>query len=223
MRSYPQKTKWKQKVSMSAVMKTVKQEVLIKKLNPILRGFANYYRGVVSKGTFSYIRYRVWKYLWDWCKRRHQRRKLKWVKIKYFRRIEGENWTFCCMTEGRKKEKKLLSLYNIAETPIVRHTKVKGTASLFDAELSNYWEKRGQKMGKNYWAKGSKYFQVAMKQKWKCPVCAETLFNEEEIETHHIVPVKAGGGDGIDNLVHLHKACHKQVHSKTKLKAGSMA
>ena len=39
-----------------------KQEDLIAKLNPILRGFANYYKGVVSKETFSYISYRVWQY-----------------------------------------------------------------------------------------------------------------------------------------------------------------
>lgn len=44
-------------------MKTVKQEVLISKLNPILRGFANYYRTVVSKETFQYISHRVWLYL----------------------------------------------------------------------------------------------------------------------------------------------------------------
>jgi 5-methylcytosine-specific restriction endonuclease McrA len=43
------------------------------------------------------------------------------------------------------------------------------------------------------------------------------------IETHHIVPVAEGGLDDIENLMHLHKACHKQVHSKTKLKAGSKA
>jgi RNA-directed DNA polymerase len=27
----------------------------------------------------------------------------------------------------------------------------------------------------------------------------------------------------IENLIHLHSACHKQEHSKTKFKAGSMA
>ena len=32
----------------------VKQEVLIRQLNPLLRGFANYYRGVVSKGCLLY-------------------------------------------------------------------------------------------------------------------------------------------------------------------------
>ena len=135
-------------------MSTVKQETLIKKLNPILRGFANYYQGVVSKETFCYIKSRTWQYLWNWCKRRHHKRRLKWVKNKYFRRIKGVDWTFCCETEDRKGNKKLLCLYNISKTPIVRHVKVKGTASPFDAELDNYWEKRKHKQGKIHWAKG---------------------------------------------------------------------
>ncbi|NMF67330.1 group II intron reverse transcriptase/maturase [Brasilonema octagenarum UFV-E1] len=50
---------------------SAEQEVLINKLNPILRGFANYYKGVVSKETFNYISHRVWRYLWRWAKRRH--------------------------------------------------------------------------------------------------------------------------------------------------------
>lgn len=198
-------------------MLMVKQEVLIKKLNPLLRGFANYYQGVVSQETFSYISYRVWQYLWNWCKRRHLKRRLKWVKNKYFRRINGVEWTFCCETEDRREKKNLLCLYSISNTPIVRHVKVKRTASPFDAELADYWENRKKKLGKKRWAKGSKYEQVAKQQNWKCPMCGESLFNGEEIETHHIVPVKAGGGDDIDNLVHLHVACHKQVHSKTKV------
>ncbi len=204
-------------------MATAPQEVLIRKLNPILRGFANYYQGVVSKETFSYISYRVWQYLWNWCKRRHHKKGLKWVKEKYFRRIKGVDWTFCCETEGRKGKKNLLCLYNIAKTPIVRHVKVKGTASPFDAELREYWEKRRTKWGKTRWAKGSKYEQVAKQQNWQCPNCGQSLFNGENIETHHIVPVKNGGSDDTENLIHLHSACHKQEHSKSKFKAGSMA
>ncbi len=195
-------------------MATVKQEVLIKKLNPILRGFANYYQGGVSKETYSYISYRVWKYLWSWCKRRHQKRRLKWVKNKYFRRIQGVDWIFCCMTEDRRGNKKLLSLYNVASTPIIRHTKVKGDASPFDAGLKDYWSNRKTKQGKIIWAKGSKYYNLAIQQNWKCPVCGDHLLNSEEIETHHILPVKQGGTDDIENLIHLHKACHKQVHTK---------
>ncbi len=204
-------------------MATVRQEVLIGKLNPLLRGFANYYQGVVSKEIFSYVKSRVWQYLWNWCKRRHHKKGLKWVKNKYFRRIKGVDWTFCSETEGRKGKKNLLCLYNIAKTPIVRHLKVKGTASPFDAELADYWSNRNQKLGKKRWAKGSKYDTVAKQQSYKCPNCGQSLFNGEDIETHHIVSVKNGGSDDTENLIHLHSACHKQEHSKSKFKAGSMA
>ena len=201
----------------------VKQEILIKKLNPILRGFANYYQGVVSSKTFSYVKSRVWQYLWNWCKRRHRNKRRNWVKNKYFRRINGVDWTFCCETEGRKGKKKLLYLYNIDNTPIVRHVKVKGTASPFDPELDSYWENRQTKLGRIRWAKGSKNERVAKSQNFKCPNCGESLFNGEDIETHHIILVKDGGSDDIENLIHLHSACHKQEHSKSKFKAGSMA
>ena len=204
-------------------MAAVKQEILIRKLNPILRGFANYYQKAVSKETFSYIKSRVWEYLWKWCTRRHQKRRNKWVKNKYFKRIRGVDWTFCCVTKDRRDEDSIFCLYNISKTPIIRHRKVKGNASPFDPVLSNYWEERQIKQGKSYWAKGSKYEQVAKEQNWKCPNCRQSLFNGEDIETHHIVPVKDGGSDDAENLIHLHAICHKQEHSKPKLKAGSMA
>ena len=95
--------------------------------------------------------------------------------------------------------------------------KVKGLNSPDDPLLKEYWLKRQTQQGKNQWAKGSKYELVAKYQKWKCPVCGDNLSNSEEIETHHIVPVAEGGTDDIENLMHLHRACHKQVHNKTKL------
>ena len=204
-------------------MATAKQISLIRKLNPILRGFANYYQKAVSKDIFSYISHRVWEYLWKWCKRRHLKKRLRWVKDKYFHTIEGIDWTFCCMTKDRRGNPRIFNLYNIEKTPIVRHTKIKGTNSPFDAEEADYWEKRNARMGKTKWAKGSKYDQVATNQNYKCPNCGLSLFNGEPIETHHIVLVKDGGSDDIENLTHLHTACHKQEHSKTKFKAGSMA
>ena len=200
-------------------MATVKQEILIKKLNPILRGFANYYQGVVSKQTFSYIAHRVWQYLWKWCKRRHPKKGKRWVANKYFRTIKGVSWQFGCEIEGRRARTELLTLYDMAKQPIVRHIKVKGTASPFDAELATYWSERSQKLGKSRWAKGSKYYRVAENQNWKCPNCGNDLLNGERIETHHIVLVKNGGSDDPENLIHLHSTCHKQEHSKSKFKA----
>ena len=194
-----------------------KQEDVIRKLNPILRGFANYYKSVVSKETFSYISYRVWQYLWRWAKRRHPNKNTTWIRKAYFKTINGNKWRFACnISEHRGMVDRIYSLYPIAYTPIERHVKVKGEASPDDPSLKEYWDKRNQKLGKSYYAKGSKKYLIAQNQKWRCPICGEPLLNGEEIETHHIVPVSEGGLDDISNLQHLHTPCHKQVHSKSK-------
>lgn len=192
------------------------QENVIKKLNPILRGFANYYRGVISKKTFSYIKNRIWQYLWRWAKRRHPNKNTKWVRKRYFKTINGNKWTFATTTKNRRGLDKDLILFPIEKTPIERHTKVKGDASPDDPSLKEYWEKRHQKLGHIHWEKGSKYYVIAQNQNWKCPICGEPLINGEDIDTHHIKPVTEGGLDDISNLTHIHVACHKQVHSKSK-------
>ena len=198
-------------------LSSAEQEVLIRKLNPILSGFANYYKGVVSKETFSYISHRIWQYLWRWAKRRHPNKNTKWVRKRYFKTIKGNKWTFACTVSDRRGKDKELILYQVEQTPIKRHIKVKGDASPDDPLLKEYWQLRHQKFGKSYWEKNSRNYKIAQNQKWFCPICGEPLFNGEEIETHHITPVAEGGLDDIDNLQHVHRACHKQVHSKSKL------
>jgi RNA-directed DNA polymerase len=198
-------------------MNGVEQEDVIRKLNPILRGFANYYKGQVSKETFGYISHRVWQYLWRWAKRRHPQKNSRWVKKRYFKTIKGVDWTFATITSDRRGKEKYLILYPIAYTPIERHVKVKGEASPDDPSLKEYWENRHQKYGKSYWVKNSRNYKIAQNQNWKCPICGEPLFNGEEIDTHHIIPVAQGGLDDLENLQHLHKACHKQEHSKTQV------
>ena len=198
-----------------------KQESVIRKLNPILRGFANYYKGVVSKETFDYISHRIWQYLWWWAKRRHPTKNKKWVRKRYFKTIKGVKWTFACTTSDRRGQDKELVLYQMASTPIERHIKVKGDASPDDSLLKDYWDKRHQKVGKTRFDKGTKLYTVAENQIWNCPECGEPLFNGEGIETHHIAPVAEGGTDDAENLQHLHKSCHKQVHKiqvKSRLK-----
>jgi RNA-directed DNA polymerase len=160
----------------------------------------------------------VWEYLWRWYKRKHPNKSTKWVRKRYFHTIKGNKWTFATYTSDRQGKEKIISLYPIADTSIERHIKVRGNASPDDPSLKKYWEKRHQKQGKLHWEKNSKYYLVAQAQNWKCPTCGEPLLNDEELETHHRVPVAQGGLDDVENLEHLHKTCHKQVHSKTKLK-----
>ena len=107
-----------------------------------------------------------------------------------------------------------LALIRLADIPIVRHVKVKGTASPDDPSLSLYWQTRNTQSGKSYWTKGSKLYKVAANQLWKCPICGEHLFNGEPLHTHHIIAVKDGGTAAEVNLIHLHSPCHRHQHSK---------
>jgi RNA-directed DNA polymerase len=120
------------------------------------------------------------------------------------------------LKEAKTARDKTHILYNISRTPILRQIKLKGNSSPDDPSLREYWQKRATDYGKKYWSKGSKYEAIARLQNWKCPECGDRLFNGEPIETHHILPVAEGGSDDSENLKHLHKTCHKQVHSKTK-------
>ena len=122
------------------------------------------------------------------------------VRKRYFKTIKGVKWIFACTTSDRKGKDKELALYQIASTPILPHIKVKGDASPDDPSLKEYWEKRHHKLGKVYFDKGSNYYKVAENQAWKFSKCGEPLFNGEEVETHHIVPVAEGGTDDVKNI-----------------------
>lgn len=117
-------------------------EDVIRYLNPILNGWAQYYRCVVSSKTFGYVQHQIWDYLWKWCKRRHPKKNMGWIKAKYFRTIDGKEWTFFAQdTTGRDKNA-IITLIDISRIPILRHVKVKGSASPFDPDLIQYWNAR---------------------------------------------------------------------------------
>ncbi|NES64887.1 MAG: group II intron reverse transcriptase/maturase [Okeania sp. SIO2D1] len=192
--------------------RAVEQKIVIEQLNPKLRGFGNYYRHAVSKEVFNYIRSEVWIALWRWAKRRHPNKGKRWIANRYFQ-IRGKGWEFACQVKDRKGVSKEIILFNIASIPIERHIKVKGTASPDDPNLQEYWAKRAIKSGKTIWVQGSKYYKIAQNQNWKCPICGEKLNKVEALETHHIIALAKGGTEDIDNLQHLHKICHKTIHS----------
>ncbi len=193
--------------------KTVSAAAVIQYLSPILRGWGNYYKHKVSKAVFSYVDYRIWQMLWKWSLRRHPNKGKRWVAGKYFKTINGTKWNFAQTIRNRHGQDTLINLPKLSNIPITRHVKIKGTASPDDPTLTKYWKERQSKYGKSYWASGSKLYNVAANQKWTCPVCGEHLFNGEELHTHHKIRVKDGGTDKAENLVHLHKACHKHEHT----------
>lgn len=119
--------------------KAVSQVALIKHLNPIIRGWANYYATVVSKVAYTDLDHLVCQRLLTWAKRRHPRKSVKWIVSKYWHTIGGDNWVFATKEECKNS----LRLLNHADTPIVRHVKVKGESSPYDGNLI-YWSTWGK-------------------------------------------------------------------------------
>ena len=115
--------------------KQIKADELVSKLNPIIRGWANYYVYSSAKEIFNYIDYRVWKMLWQWCLRRHPRKGKQWIRKRYFMNIDGKKWIF-----GERKDSVLL--FSRSFQAGKRYIPVKGFNSPYDASLHEYWSRR---------------------------------------------------------------------------------
>ena len=113
---------------------------LIRKLNPILRGWANYHRHVVSKETFGHIGYSVLRMVWRWLRRQHPNKSRGWIKRRYF--SASGTGAFSVWIKDPKGDKRVLSLYQVAKTVIERHIKVRADANPYDPEYTEYFEKR---------------------------------------------------------------------------------
>lgn len=115
----------------------VSAEIVIRHFNPILRGWSNHYKHVVSKQVFSFVSSQIWKMLWRWCLRRHPQKGKYWVARKYFGPHKNVSWTF-----RAPLGEDTLYIFDISSVRIERHIKVKGTASPDDPKLLDYWESR---------------------------------------------------------------------------------
>lgn len=92
------------------------QEVLISKLNPIIRGWSTYHNSVVSSDVFRKLDHRIWELLWQWAKRRHSNKSKDWIVNKYWKRSPTRKWNFAT------EENRLLLL---SQTRICRITPLK--------------------------------------------------------------------------------------------------
>ena len=114
---------------------SAKTDELIKRLNLSIRGWGYYYRFVVSKKIFGYADHCIWKMLWQWAKRRHPKKGLKWIKRKYFQHIDTRNWIFKEKTDD-------LSLFYLSSIPIRRYIKIQRDANPYDVFWKDYFRRR---------------------------------------------------------------------------------
>jgi RNA-directed DNA polymerase len=177
---------------------TAPQEALIKHLNPMVRGWSNYYSTSVSKEIFAQLDQLMYWKLVKWGKRKHPNKTGKWIARKYWQTIGNRRWAFATRSEMNP-----MQLQSHNETPIVRHVKVKGEASPYDGNLK-YWSSRlGEQPGVP-----SKISKLLKKQKGKCAHCGLFFREEDIVEMDHIIPKSKGGKDTYKNLQLLHRHCH---------------
>ncbi len=182
-------------------------QCLIRVLNPLLRGWANYYRGVVSSKTFQTLEsYIFWK-LRRWISKTHPNKSFSWRDHRYWANhpaYPGSQWSFVDKDTG-------MVLYRIGYTRIQRHILIQGDASPDNPDFRNYFEQRAKRSEQS--GDYPKAVQrVIQHQQARCPNCGQSLFNGEEIQIHHKVPRQQGGTNHTSNLMAVHLVCHLQLH-----------
>lgn len=195
-----------------SVRKAAKQEDLIKLLNPMLRGWAQYHSPVVAKATFTKVEHKLFWALWRWARRRHRGKNAEWVRKKYFARIGERNWVFGTTAVDKKGKPFRLELYSLAGTPVRRHKKVRGDYHPFDPAQELYGERLRQERMSEDMSHRKQWIKLYMSQRGLCGVCQCKITKETGWEDHHLTHRILGGSDALGNRVLLHPGCHVQVH-----------
>lgn len=145
---------------------------VIRRLNPITRGWAGYYRSVVSKEVFSQIDHYLWGRLYRWALRAHLNKSRHWVVNRYFGMFNpsrNDRWVFGDRDSGTY-------LRQFAWTKIVRHKMVMGTASPDDPALDWYWSSRRRTA---YSQLGGRTASLLLRQQGLCPTCGTLLLDAD--------------------------------------------
>ena len=116
-------------------------EAVIKRLNPIIRGWAAYYRTQVSAETFGKLDQYLWELTYKWATFSHANKRTSWVVARYFgkfNKARQDRWVFGDRRSGA-------FMHKFSWTNIVRHQMVTGAASPDDPALTEYWARRRRK------------------------------------------------------------------------------
>jgi RNA-directed DNA polymerase len=196
--------------------KALDQDKLIRMLNPMIQGWANYHQHVVSKEAFARVDHEIWQALWQWAVRRHPKKSSVWIKKRYFHSVGTRNWVFAAATGEKFPNGKpiLKSLRKATDTPIRRHRPIKLEAHPFDSQWEMYFEARTSHKMLNSLRDRKKLIRLWLDQDRRCPICRELITRKSGWHVHHILWRVNGGGDGSTNLIMVHPNCHNQIHVK---------
>ncbi|HBA71180.1 MAG TPA: group II intron reverse transcriptase/maturase [Geobacter sp.] len=113
---------------------------MIRALNPMIRGWANYHRHIAANDTFRVMDSQIYRYLRDWAKRRHPHKGARWLAQKYWH-SGPKRWIFSTV-EKTPEGKRRVELIRATSIRIERHIKIRGAANPFDPKDAAYFEKR---------------------------------------------------------------------------------
>lgn len=142
---------------------------LIRLLNPIIRGWSNYHKGICAKGTFNMLSTFIYWQLKRWAKYQHGNKNRSWIFRRYFLNKH--------FTDQQARMNGIVShrLYKISTIPIRYHVKIKSDANPYLPEYDKYFFKRLK--DKEELAKERRQI---------------TTFIDKETDIHSRVPLRCG-------------------------------
>ena len=166
-------------------------DAVIARLNPIVTGWAAYYRIGVSSRAYGKLDAHMWRLVWKWARHAHPNKSRHWVTARYFGMFNpsrNDKWLLGSRDTGRY-------LRRFSWTKIVRHVMVAGRASPDDPGLAEYWAKRRER---NRPPVSPATWHLLRRQHGRCPLCRGLLLyashephDEREWEQWHTVIRKA--------------------------------
>ena len=145
---------------------------VLAKINPIVRGWANYYRGAASSRTFAALDHYLWQLTYKWACFSHPTSRSPGSSpgtSAGSTRPAHDRWIFGDRDSGAY-------LPRFGWTKIVRHSLVLGAASPDDPALTDYWAKR---RGKNQPLLDRSVLILLAKQNGHCAICGDLLLHAD--------------------------------------------
>jgi RNA-directed DNA polymerase len=147
-------------------------DAVIARLNPVITGWAAYYRIGVSKRAFGALDAHLWRLAWKWAKFSHPNKPKRWIITRYFGMFNParqDKWVFGSRETG-------FYLRKFAWTKIVRHRMVAGRASPDDPALTGYWEQRRRRARLPV---DPATWHLLRRQRGRCPLCRGLLLHAD--------------------------------------------
>lgn len=188
-------------------LRTAKQGDVIRALNPIISGWANYHRTMMASRTFAVMDHRIFWALWRWAKRRHPNKGARWIRRRYFRTSGKRQWVF---TDGAS------TLMWLASFTKRRHIKIRSDANPYDPADEGYFDTVLQRRMLSTLAGRRKLHWLWSRQQGVCPRCRGKITKTTGWHIHHRIWRSLGGSNRMDNLELLHPTCHAQLHARRR-------